>query len=315
MTTTINITQLAEQLFDYATTRNWSVSRLCREFPGLGSDRTFRDVRAGKLKGYNVDDWTRAYAAAITTIRDQRDTKDAPLYDDLNTVFQVHRAVLGAMNNTGTNRVVIVEGDSGAGKTTAIQIIMKKYGDRIIQVEASTVWNDRPKALIDAILKSLGVSEPPSQPVAAFDAVTHHLSTSRRCLVIDEAHHLGPRCLDTIKSLVNRTRGEFVLLAMQTLWTRLGTRAYNESKQLVTNRLAERVCLTPTLLDISTYLLHSVPSLTSDNADKAAISILPASIHAGNFAFVRDVADLLADANSITPKTVTDAVADIKARR
>lgn len=315
MTTTINITQLAEQLFDYATARNWSVSRLCREFPGLGSDRTFRDVRAGKLKGYNVDEWSRSYAAAVTTIRDLRDTKTAPLYDDLNTVRQVHRATLGAMNNTGTNRVVIVEGDSGVGKSTAFDIIMGKYGDRIVKIEVTTVWNDRPKALLDAILATLGVSEPPSQPVVAFDDVIHHLSTSRRCLAIDEAHHLGPRCLDTIKSLVNQTRGEFVLLAMQSLWARLGTRAYFEAKQLITNRLAERVCLQLTVSDISTYLRHTIQKLSTDDAIKAATIILPASIHAGNFAFVRDVADLLADASSITPKTVTDAVADIKARR
>lgn len=310
------IQQIANQLFSYAKDRSWSLTRLCREYPGLGSERTFRDMRDGKGDKYDLDNWLIAYQAALTAIIDVTETPaEQRYYDNLSTVMQVHRAILGAMNNTGNNRVVIIQGDTGIGKTYAADILAKRYGERIIRIEATTVWNDRPKALLDAILHVLGQT-PPSVPVAALSDVVHHLSGARRCLIIDEAHHMGPRCLDTVKTLVNRTRGEFVLMAMATLWDRLGTRAYFEARQIGTNRLSERVVLELTLGDIVQYLANALPSqLSDDDLATAARLLLPPSIQSGNFAFVRDVTDLLADVSPVDRASIADAIDDIKARR
>ena len=44
--------------------------------------------------------------------------------------------------------------------------------------------------------------------------------------MIDEAHHLGPHCLNTVKTLVNTTPGEFILVAIPTLWNKLQAHAY-----------------------------------------------------------------------------------------
>ncbi len=127
---------------------------------------------------------------------------------------------------------------------------------------------------------------------------------------------MGPRCLDTVKTLVNRTRGEFVLMAMATLWDRLGTRAYFEARQIGTNRLSERVVLELTLGDIVQYLANALPSqLSDDDLATAARLLLPPSIQSGNFAFVRDVTDLLADVSPVDRASIADAIDDIKARR
>jgi hypothetical protein len=59
--------------------------------------------------------------------------------------------------------------------------------------------------------------------------------------VIDEAHHMGPKTLNMVKSIINQTPGEVVALAMETLWKKLEKGAYEEARQLTQNRLSERV--------------------------------------------------------------------------
>ena len=67
------------------------------------------------------------------------------------------------------------------------------------------------------------------------------LRTRSVTLAIDEAHDLGPRCLDTVKTLINQTPTRVVLFAWPTLWRRLERGAFEETRQLLGNRLAERI--------------------------------------------------------------------------
>ena len=58
------IPELAVKVELYAKARNWSIAKLVREFPALGSERTFRDMLAGKYDGYNLDAQEANLAAA-----------------------------------------------------------------------------------------------------------------------------------------------------------------------------------------------------------------------------------------------------------
>ena len=79
-----------------------------------------------------------------------------PIYDDLQSVVQLRRAFLETTKSVGMNRVLIVQGASGVGKSTALRVLTGKYGQRIISVEASDAWGDRPAALLGALLRALG---------------------------------------------------------------------------------------------------------------------------------------------------------------
>jgi type II secretory pathway predicted ATPase ExeA len=235
------------------------------------------------------------------------------IYDDLGTVVKIRRAFLGVVKATGTNRVLIVQGESGIGKTTAVGLLRGKYGTgRISYVEASDVWADSPNAFLGAILRALGVTELPAGRVQRLEEVQARLAISRRCLVIDEAHHLGPHCLNTVKTLVNTTPGEFILVAIPTLWNKLQAHAYQEAKQIATNRLSERVKLTLDEADIRTYLSKRFKDAQPAELKVAAKIIRPNALLAGNYAFVRDVAREL---TGLDAEAVSRAVTAVTGRR
>ena len=317
---------LARKMAAYGEARGWGLAKLCREFPALGSERTLRDMRDGRFEGYDLAARLADLRAAAALAEElEGDAGNAPgeaVYDSLLTVEAVRRACLTAMKSWGSNRVVVVQGPSGVGKTTALKIVAGKYGRRIAVLEASDAWGDKPAALLGAILRAVGhEGNLPASTVARLETAQEILGRSRTCVCVDEAHHLGPHCLNTLKTLVNTTPGEFVLLAIPTLWNKLESQSYMEARQLTTNRLSERLRLALTERDLSRYFSLARPDCfpggeKSAAARTAAKVAQSAAAAAGNMAFARDVARLLAAAGAeATAQEVSDAVKAAAARR
>ena len=306
--------ETAAKIAAWGDAHGMSRAQLVRNFSDLGSEKSFRDIAAGNLDGYNAENQLTKYRAVYATMEELANQGgEERIYDDLGTVVKLRRAFLGVVKATGTNRVLIVQGESGVGKTTAVGLLRGKYGTgRISYVEASDVWADSPNAFLGAILRALGVTELPAGRVSRLEHVQSRLSISRRCLVIDEAHHLGPHCLNTVKTLVNTTPGEFILVAIPTLWNKLQAHAYQEAKQIATNRLSERVKLTLDEADIRTYLSKRFENASQADLKVAAKIIRPNALLAGNYAFVRDVAREL---TALDAEAVSRAVTAVTARR
>lgn len=293
MTTIDKIKELAAQADDFGKARGWSRAKLIREYPALGSERTFRDMLGGALDGYDADAQLLNLAAALEVMAELAGGAAAePVFDTLPQVNALRRAVMGAMKSEGTNRVVLVQGPSGIGKTTAARVLAGKLGARVMMIEASDVWADKPSALLGAVLRAFG-AQPPVTAMERLEQCQDRLNRARYCLVIDEAHHLGPKSLNTLKTLVNSTPGEFVLLAIPTLWHKLEGAAYQEARQLTTNRLSERVQLRLAERDLSAYFALAVPALSPELARAAGKAAAAAAQGAGNYAFARDVARLI----------------------
>ena len=308
------LVETAAKIAAWGESHGMSRAQLVRNFTDLGSEKSFRDISAGQLEGYNAENQLTKYRAVYATMEELANQGgEERIYDDLGTVVKIRRAFLGVVKATGTNRVLIVQGESGVGKTTAVGLLRGKYGTgRISYVEASDVWADSPNAFLGAILRALGVTELPAGRVQRLEEVQARLAISRRCLVIDEAHHLGPHCLNTVKTLVNTTPGEFILVAIPTLWNKLQAHAYQEAKQIATNRLSERVKLTLDEADIRTYLGKRFKGAESAALKVAAKIIRPNALLAGNYAFVRDVARELA---TLDAEAVSRAVTAVTGRR
>lgn len=311
----------ATRIHAWQQARGKNNSQMIRDFPGLGSDKTYAYIREGKLDGFDIESQSVNYRSVLALIEalDGAATAEDPIYDDIGTVQQLRRAVLEVMKSTGTDRVVIVQGIPGVGKSTAVRILCGKYGVRCIAVEACDVWNDSAGAMLGAIIKAISHAENlPAGNVARLERVQELLCRSRRCLLIDEAHHLGPHCLNTIKTLVNTTPGEFVLLAIPTLWNRLESSAYQEARQISTNRLSERVKLDLTEADIARYLRNAFAGIPDEAARAGAKLIRPAAVGMGAMLFVRDTCrEARRQAGDAQPeaRTFADAVATITRRR
>ena len=308
------LVEIAATIAAWGESHGMSRAQLVRNFTDLGSEKSFRDISAGQLEGYNAENQLTKYRAVYATMEELANQGgEEKIYDDLGTVVKIRRAFLGVVKATGTNRVLIVQGESGGGKTTAVGLLRGKYGTgRISYVEASDVWADSPNAFLGAILRALGVTELPAGRVQRLEEVQSRLGISRRCLVIDEAHHLGPHCLNTVKTLVNTTPGEFILVAIPTLWNKLQAHAYQEAKQIATNRLSERVKLTLDEADVRLYLSKRFQDASAADLKVAAKIIRPSALLSGNYAFVRDVAREL---TGLDAETVSRAVSAVTGRR
>lgn len=282
-------------------------AEMLRRYRGLGTDRTYKRIIAGDLTELDVDSWAEKYRTVwslIESLQDVEQNEEGELLA-LSGVNAVRKALLPVFKEKGNARLVFVSGDSGAGKSGVASWLVNKFGERLIRIECFQAWDDRPNAFLGDLLRALGlpVNHDISSAADKLRVVIDDLKTTRRCLLLDEAHHLGPKCLNTLKALINTTPGEFVAFAMPTLWNRLKQAAYEECRQLSGNRLAERVTLSLQSADISTLLQARLGMSAGDARAAADLLLDPAARH-GNLAFVRDVVTRARRAAKGQPVTV-----------
>lgn len=225
--------------------KRYSDVQFCRRFQDLGSTKTYKRILNGDVQDLDADRWMVKYTAVLEVLESAGPglEEGERRLDALTTVTRVRVAVIDAMRETGNSRFVLVQGPSGSGKTEAIKALVERYGSRLLLCEADESWKDSVPAMLRGILHQAFGIEPDMSASASsmFAELKGRLSASRTALVVDEAHHLGPKTLNMLKSIINQTPGEVVAMAMETLWKKLEKGAYEEARQLTQNRLCERV--------------------------------------------------------------------------
>lgn len=317
--------EIAQRVRDWQQGKGLSNAALCRKFGGLGSTKTYKRIlEPGEenegLKELDLDKQLANYKtvwALIESIGDDEAAREE-LYPDLTPAVHFNRVLLETMREAaGIARFILILGDTGSGKSSALHLMRVKWGQRILSIEASVAWNDSPMALLGAILAAYGDEAPPYNLVERFNAVVKRLKPTRTCIFIDEGHHLGPRCLNLIKTLINQTPGEFVVSAKETLWKKLELAAFEEVKQLTKNRLAERIYLKAAKpSDIQKMIERRVRGL--NGSIEAAVKMITDRLKFGNLAFAREVIKRVnetAEGDDVTLEMFADAVtAEVKSR-
>lgn len=264
---------------------------MAKKFSGLGSTKTYSRVINGDLAELDLERQLANYRSVLAVIESIGTDEEAneDLCGDLYGVRQLQRAVLETFKQNGLARFVLMEGDTGTGKSAARRILIEKYGQRILPIEATDVWNDNPNALLGALLTALGDQDIPQLATERLKRLLPKLNQTRVCISIDEFHHLGPRCLNTIKTIINQTLCEVLGTAMKTLMKRIEREAYEECRQLTGNRLAERITLELRESDITKIILKRVPNATNIELKPVIRGLMDRAPKHGNLAFVRDV--------------------------
>jgi DNA transposition AAA+ family ATPase len=284
---------LALMIQEIQNAKGWSLGELMRRHAtgGLGSDKTFNKILKRDFSEMKIDERVESYRHVLNALRDAgAEEAQEPVYADLSGPTAVRRGLTRAMMTKTIARVGVIEGESGSGKTSCLGVVRNIYGKRIVETEVRAAWKDSPTALLGQILMDLG-EEPGANNAAKRQAkVEKTLRTTRRCLILEEAHHLGPRCLDVVKCLINQTQTEAILAAIPTLLKRVEREAYEESLQLFRNRLAFRVRLKLNADDISLLLERRLPvPMAKEEVVKAAELLKANGPKHGHYALTREV--------------------------
>lgn len=97
-----------------------------------------------------------------------------------------------------TGDILLIYGDAGCGKTTALQYY-KRNNRNVIYIEAD-VTNNSYRSILSAIAKESGVNGKGAASVIMHQVI-ENLKGTTTLLIIDEAQHLAPKAFDAIRAL------------------------------------------------------------------------------------------------------------------
>jgi hypothetical protein len=258
MNTTIDrLRELAQEVRAYQLTQKWADAALVREISHVGSSKTYKRILDphDDLDQLNLENQLRNFEAAIETIKIRRLKDKGPQdeYEDFDNIDSGLEAVSRAAEEDTIARFVVIEGETGTGKDAVKNAILRARPKTTIVVEASENWKESATTPLGSIIKAMDIRRRrdevgdkftiPNLPQARLDLIIEELGSRRMILVINEAHHMGPRAINLIKTIINSTKTAVVFLCVPALLHRLLKNSHEECIQLFGNRLCKRVRL------------------------------------------------------------------------
>lgn len=303
MQNTIKLRDLARDIQTFQTERGWSDARLCKEISQVGSSKTYKRILdpEDELDDLNVENQLRNYQAAAEMVRilAARDHAPEPEYQEFDNIKLSLGAVARALKEDSIRRFVVIEGENGTGKDAVKNAILARLGAMTTMVEATELWKESAAIPLLDIIQSLDIRRRtdedsgekfriPVYPQARLELILAELAKRKTILLVNEAHHMGPRCINLIKTIINRTPTVVVFLCIPSLLSRLIKSSYEECIQLFGNRLCERVRLkNPPADEILTLLDKRGVKFTDAKAEnEIARAISEAAPQFGNWSFV-----------------------------
>jgi type II secretory pathway predicted ATPase ExeA len=327
--TAAQLRRVAASIETYRADLGLQKAPLLRQYPELGSDKTFGKITLGDFSQLDTDKWLAAYEHVWQQIQHEDQGGDDGLIECLAAPVELCRSYLETRNEKSNARFILLLGDSGLGKTSAVQVMKSKpYGGLIYDLEATDVWKDKQgrgtaTPLLRAIGERLGLKDLPGARDRLLTVIVGKLKEKRVCLVIEEVHHLCPQGVNTLKTLINLTPVIIIATGLPVLWDKLaGSRAaWAECKQLTGNRLAERIELRLTLADIHAFLVQRLSAgiATENFLEKVSALLAQEAVTRGNMKFVAKVAQTfqrqVSKGEDATPETFKNAIAIEKKKR
>ncbi len=258
MQTIQKLRQLALEVQTYQTERGLSDAQLYRRVASIGSTKTYKRIldHEDDLDGLSVDNQIRNFETAIETISILRARDNAPEveYADFDNITASLGAITRAMVEESIARFVVIQGENGTGKDAVRNAVSRKFTKFTCALEANELWKESAAIPLLDILRALDLrkrtddaGEPfkiPPYPQARLELIINQIGDTQTILLINEAHHIGPRGINLIKTLLNNCpRLVVVFLCIPSLINRLIKGSYEECIQLFGNRLCERVQL------------------------------------------------------------------------
>lgn len=281
---------IVADLCEFCDAHDIQLADLCQEHHLNEAD--IQRLRAGSIDPEECAALLPVYQAAANAIGGEAGEAD-PLYDDFSTAKMVRAAFSRLRLSRTSAKLIVVEGNTGMGKTSAGRIISAKLRElnpvaAIYHIEASAGWGDRPNAMYAAMLRALGMPDNSRSQAARESKLIEALAHRPATFIVDEIHDVGVRCLRAIKHLLNEGPTKIVMLTHPRLFRDLERENWDDVGQLTGNRLLARIDLgRVNAADVALMFQRRLPQLNGDTK-AAAEAVAKAAQGNGNYAFARE---------------------------
>jgi hypothetical protein len=220
------------------------------------------------------------------------------------------------------NRLVIILGETGGGKTSVAQAIHEEFPGACAGVQASEPWRTSYMAALQSIADAAGIGRLPQSARIAENQLIAYLTKNPRLIVIDEGNYFGPATLNLVKLILNVTKSTVVILALPEFWERLVC-AHRQEAQQLRNRTAAKVTLSTVDAAGVRVLMHAHLNSQWSSMDTTEITAATAKIvREGNtFGLWNTVVsigkEIKAEAGDgpLDPKIIDKAISNVRALR
>ena len=191
-----SVTETRKRLTDYISTTKRSQAAISKEL-GI-SAATLSQFLNGNYIGSNED---VAYKVEqFLELERQRQHQTPP--PSFTSKLRNTQLVYADLNYLRvTNRISLIIGAAGSGKTTALKHYAKE-NNGVIYVQAD-VTKGSPRAALNLIVKAMGMKVRGTSS-EILDNLIDELTDTNRLIIIDEAQHLTERSFDTLRALNDR---------------------------------------------------------------------------------------------------------------
>jgi len=247
----------ARDIENYRLENDWSTAKLRTEIIGVPNNKTYLRLLddTDPCDDLNLDKLLHDYTEAAARVEKRRTAEKLaePEYKDFTNITDTLAALRYGLREDGIHRLIAVDGENGTGKDACIHAILREYPNNTFYTQANELWRESLAAMTEDVLLALHdletkgqTSAPlvlPRYPLERQRLIVNKLSNRKFIWIINDAHRMGLRTLNTIITLIDQTKVIPVLFFIPTLFRQLASDNYEEVKQLFGNRLCQSVSL------------------------------------------------------------------------
>jgi len=197
-----------------------SDNRLLRQFPDLGSTKTWRQrLLSGDWSGLRPER-TLGRLRRIGVILDGG-VPDGEFYRELPFVREMTARMMLLERSQTDRRILVGLAPNGCGKTTFARWAVAQNPAERCYCRLRPAWRNKELHLANGICRALGSDKPASNAADAEGRLIGLLSGQPRTLFLDQAHEGGAAQLHLMRALVDDTPSRFVYLGYNTTFKRV----------------------------------------------------------------------------------------------
>jgi DNA transposition AAA+ family ATPase len=301
------------RLATYQRTAGLSDSRLVRQFPDLGSTKTWRQrLVAGELDGIRPDR-TLSRLRRIAIVMDGG-LPEADFFKGLpfTREMQIRLAILERQTND--RRILVALAPNGCGKTTVARwAVAQSPADRTF-CRLRPALRNKELHIANCMARALGADSDTTNAAEAEQRLVGLLSGQPRTVFLDQAHEGGAALMHLLRMLVDETPSRFVYLGYDTAYRRVMVAT---SDALIEAQAFRGRCLKPVFdaykagtqpRDVAAYLREAA-DMDASVASGLAQRLTPILQQHGNLRLLSDAiaaAQTASDSDDASPEMILE---------